>query len=101
MHATKEAGPTNYSSTDKESVTMTKLHEHQVGRWAAREEHFSGSQRRIVNQHRTGVVGRFTLRDILKRRSNTYGLNSSMCIEEDLSTYHNTREYWVNAHVLE
>jgi hypothetical protein len=33
------------------------------------EERFSGSQGRIVNQHRTGVVSRFTLRDIPKRRS--------------------------------
>jgi hypothetical protein len=45
------------------------LYEHQVGRGVAREEHFSGSQRRIVKQHRTGVVSRLTLRDILKRRS--------------------------------
>jgi ribonuclease HI len=41
----------------------------QVGREVAREERFSGSQRRIVSQHRTGVVSRFKLRDILKRRS--------------------------------
>jgi hypothetical protein len=30
---------------------------------------YAGSQRRIVNQHRTGVVSRFTKRDILKGRS--------------------------------
>jgi hypothetical protein len=43
--------------------------EHQAGRGIAREERFSGSQRRIVNQHRTGVACHLALRDILQRRS--------------------------------
>jgi hypothetical protein len=34
-----------------------------------RQERFAGSQRRIINQIRTGVVSGFMLRDILKRRS--------------------------------
>jgi hypothetical protein len=53
----------------QESMSMTRLLEHQVKIGVAKEEHFLGRQRRIVNQHRTGVVGHFTLRDILKRRS--------------------------------
>jgi ribonuclease HI len=69
LHAIREDSRENDSSKDIESVSMTRLYEHQVGRGVAREERFSGSQRRIVNQHRTGVVSRFTLRDILKRRS--------------------------------
>jgi hypothetical protein len=69
LHAIKEAGQENDSSRDIESVSMTRLYEHQVERGVTREERFSGSQRRIVNLHRTGVVSRFTLRDILKRRS--------------------------------
>jgi hypothetical protein len=50
----------------------------------SREERFAGSQIRRANGHRTGVVSRFTLRDILKR--STYGLKNSMCNEDDLST---------------
>jgi hypothetical protein len=69
LRAIKEAGRENDSSKDIESVSMTRLHEHQVKRGVAREERFSGSQRRIVNQHTTGVVSHFTLRDILKTRS--------------------------------
>jgi hypothetical protein len=52
---------------DKESVTMTRLLGHQVNRRVAREERFAeGTPPKNVNQHRTGVVSRFTLRDILK-----------------------------------
>jgi hypothetical protein len=40
-----------------------------VQKEVARKDGFPGSQRRTVNQHRTGVVSRFMLRDILKRRS--------------------------------
>jgi hypothetical protein len=69
LHAIKEDSRKNNLSKDIESVSMTRLYEHQVGRGVAREERFSGSQRRIMNQHRTGVVSRFTLRDILKKRS--------------------------------
>jgi hypothetical protein len=49
-----------HSSTDNESVTMARLHEHQVKRGKAREESFAVSQRRIVNQHRTGVLNNLT-----------------------------------------
>jgi hypothetical protein len=61
---------------DMDFVTITRLHEHQVKREVAREKRFSGSQRRIVNQHRIGVVSHFMLRDILKRRS------EHLCTEE-------------------
>jgi hypothetical protein len=50
-------------------MTIIGLHKYQVKRGVATEERFSGRQRRIVNQHRTGDVSRFTLSDILKRRS--------------------------------
>jgi glyoxylase-like metal-dependent hydrolase (beta-lactamase superfamily II) len=59
LHAIKEASRENDSPKDIESVSLTRLYEHQVERGVAREERFSGSQRRIVNQHRTGVVSRF------------------------------------------
>jgi hypothetical protein len=37
-------------------MTSTRLHEHQVEGGVAREERFAGIQRRIVNQHRIGIV---------------------------------------------
>jgi hypothetical protein len=52
-----------------ESETMSRLKEHQVKRGVAKLEHFSGSQRGMVNQHRTGVISGYTLRDLLKMRS--------------------------------
>jgi hypothetical protein len=68
MNYVREFNVTNDLSEDKESVTMTGLHEHQVKRRVGREDSFSGSQRGILNQHRTGVVSDSTPRDILKRR---------------------------------
>jgi hypothetical protein len=64
MHAICEASRENDSSNDIESLSMNRLFEHHVRRGTAREESFSGSQRRIVNQHRTGVVGRWPLRGV-------------------------------------
>jgi hypothetical protein len=52
-----------------ESETMSRLKEHQVERCVAKFEHFSESQRRMVNQHRTGVVSRYMLRDFSKMTS--------------------------------
>jgi hypothetical protein len=43
------------SFSEHESETMSRLKECQAKRSVAKLEHFSGSQRRIVNQHRTGV----------------------------------------------
>jgi hypothetical protein len=53
------------SSKNIESVSMTRCYVHKVQRGQC----FSGRQRRIVNQHRTGVVSRMTLRNILNRQS--------------------------------
>ena len=69
LNALREAGRINDSIMANESVTMNRLFDLQVKRGVARDERFAGSLRRIVNQHRTGVVSRYTLRDILKRRS--------------------------------
>jgi hypothetical protein len=46
---------------------MTRLYEHQVGRGVAREESFFRKPKK--KQHKTGFVSSFTLRDILRRRS--------------------------------
>jgi hypothetical protein len=61
LHAIREALWSCDLTTDKESVTMSRLHEHQFKRGVAREERFAGSERRIVNEHRTGVVSCFML----------------------------------------
>jgi hypothetical protein len=89
LHAIRDVGRSNDFSTDKESVTMTRLHEHKVKKGVEREEHFSSNQKRIVNQHRTGVVSHFPLRDILHGDQSTYGLKSLMCNEDDLSNNNN------------
>jgi hypothetical protein len=51
---------------ENESETMSRLKEHKVKRGEAKLEHFSGSQRRMVNHHRTGVVSLYWPRDLLK-----------------------------------
>jgi hypothetical protein len=51
------------------SETMSRLKGHQVKRGVAKLEHFSGRQRRMANAHRTEVVSRYMLRDLLKMRS--------------------------------
>ena len=58
------------SFSEHECETMSRLKEHQVKQGVAKlERRFSGSQRRMVNQHRTGVISRYMLRDLLKMRS--------------------------------
>jgi hypothetical protein len=69
LNALRETGRVNDSSDEGESATLTRLQELQVKRDAARYECYAGSQRRLVNQHRAGVVSRYTLRDILKMGS--------------------------------
>jgi hypothetical protein len=51
------------------SIQISRLINNRSEEGYLREERFSGNQRRIVNQHKTGVVSRLSLRDILKRRS--------------------------------
>jgi ribonuclease HI len=69
LHALREAGRVKDSSHDCDSATLTRFQEIHVRRGEARRECYAGSHRRLVNQHRTGVVSRYTLRDILKMRS--------------------------------
>jgi uncharacterized protein (DUF1015 family) len=68
---------------------MTRLYKHQIKRRVAREERFSGSHRRIVNQHRTGIVSRFTLGIYQRGDMSPYGRKSSMCNEDYLLTINN------------
>jgi hypothetical protein len=54
---------------NEESSTMERLRDGQVKLGATRYEQYAGSQRRIVNQIRTGTVSRHTLLNVLERRS--------------------------------
>jgi hypothetical protein len=66
LNALREAGRGNNSSDKGETATLTRLQELHVKQGTARYEFYAESQRRLVNQHRAGVVSRYTLRDILK-----------------------------------
>ena len=69
LNALREVGRANDSVSEDESTSLTRMLEHQVKRGKARHERYAGSQRRMVNQHRTGVVSRYMLRDILGKKS--------------------------------
>jgi hypothetical protein len=64
-----EAGREEDSLGDSESNTMERLRDGQVKLVAVRYEHHAGSQRRIVNQMRTGTMSRHTRLNVPKRRS--------------------------------
>jgi lipopolysaccharide biosynthesis regulator YciM len=71
---------------DAESTTMNRLHElHIRGRGSARQQQYAGRQRRIVYQHNTGTVGRYTLTDILGEKSE-HLWTCPVCNEDDMST---------------
>ena len=69
LNALREVRLLQEPSDDCESTTMARLREQQIKRGVAKQEHYAGSQRRLINQHRTGVVSRYTLRDLLRRGS--------------------------------
>jgi hypothetical protein len=48
---------------------MIRLNELHVKAGTARQQQYAGKQRRIVNQHNTETVNRYTLTDILKEKS--------------------------------
>jgi hypothetical protein len=67
LNALREVGLVQDLEGAKESATLTRLQELQIKRGVARHECCAGSQRRLVNQHRTGVLSTYTLGDILNR----------------------------------
>jgi hypothetical protein len=64
-----EEGKIKDSLRDGDSNTMETLRDGQVKHGATRHEHYSGSQKRMVNQMRTGTVSCHTLLNVLGRRS--------------------------------
>jgi hypothetical protein len=73
LHALRQAGRVEDSLGDKESSTIERLRDGQAKLGEARYKHYAGSQRRLVNQIRTGTVSHHTLLNVLERRSGTYG----------------------------
>jgi hypothetical protein len=74
LHALRDSGREKVSHEDKESNTMERLSDGQVQLGVGRYEQFAGSQRRIVNQMRTGTVSHHTLLlYVLSEDRSTYG----------------------------
>jgi hypothetical protein len=73
------------AAINSESKTVIWLNEVHVKAGSARQQHYAGKQKRIVNQHYTGTVSRYTLTDIPKEKSE-YLWMCSMCNEDDLTT---------------
>jgi hypothetical protein len=71
----------NYS----ESTTLIRLNELHVNAGSAKQQQYAWKQRRIVNQHNTGTVSRYTFTDTLKEKSEHLWL-CPMYNEDDLTT---------------
>ena len=69
LNALKDEGRVNEGGDDCDSATMARLYELRIERGLVRRERYRGRQRRLVNQHRTGTISRYTLRDLLEMRS--------------------------------
>jgi hypothetical protein len=67
------------------STTMNRLHELHIRAGSAGQQQYAGRQTRIVNQHNTGTIGRYTLMDILGEKSECLW-TCPVCNEDDLST---------------
>jgi hypothetical protein len=55
------------AAKDSGSTTMIRLNELHVKAGSAKWQQYAGKQRRIINQHNTGIVNHYTLTDIQKR----------------------------------
>jgi hypothetical protein len=85
LHALREARRVEDSLGDKELSTMERLRDGQVKLGAARYEQYAGSQRRLVNQMKTGSVSRHTLLNVFERRS-VHLWVCPVCKDDNLST---------------
>lgn len=71
MNAIRETRPEkNVSNNYHHSVGLNRLQECQVQKkgGGGRQKHFGGSQRRLVNQYKVGVVSLYMLRYIVRRK---------------------------------
>jgi hypothetical protein len=85
LNALREVGRVQKSDDANESTTLTRLQELQIKRGVAKHKYYAGNQRRLVNQHRTGVICKYTVGDILKRGSE-HLWTCPMCGDDSLST---------------
>jgi hypothetical protein len=85
LNALREVGRVRDSEDANESATLTWLKELQIKRGVARQEYYTGNQRRLVHQHRTRVLRKYTLEDVLKRGSE-HLRTCPMCGDDNLST---------------
>jgi hypothetical protein len=57
------------SENDSELAIKNRLNELHVKACSARQQQYAEKQRRILHQHKTGTVSRYTLTDTLKEKS--------------------------------
>ena len=85
LNALREVGQVQDAEDANESATLTRLQEFQIKRGVGTQEYNAGNQRRLVNQHKTGVISKYTLGDVLKRGSE-HLWTCPMCGDDNLST---------------
>jgi hypothetical protein len=85
FHAFREAERVEDLLEDSESDNMERLRDGRVKLGAAKYDHYAGSQRRTVNQMRTGTMSRHTLLNVLERRSENLWV-CLVCKDDNLLT---------------
>ena len=69
INAMRDAYHKDYFDNHQDSASLSRLVDMGVQPGAARNEHYTSGTRRFINQHRLGVISRFTLVELLRRRS--------------------------------
>ena len=69
INAMRDAYHKAYFDNQQDSASLSRLTDMGVQPGAARNEHYTNGTRRLINQHRMGVISRFTLLELLRRRS--------------------------------
>ena len=69
VNAVKDIFRTEESKEEGNSYSCTRMKMMEVKKGSARLERLCGKQRRLMNQHRTGTISRYSLAEILEWRS--------------------------------
>lgn len=85
LNTLREVSQVTNSSNSSEIYNMTGLLK-QCQTWSGQTRAHTRNQRRLANQHRTGIISWQTLLEILKIGSEDLGSNFLMCREDDTST---------------
>jgi hypothetical protein len=86
LHDLREEWKT-HMETRSQVLWKALLRDGQVKLGGTRYEQYAGSQRRMLNQIRTGTVSRHTLLNVLERRSEHLWV-CPVCKDDNLSTNH-------------